>query len=172
MTAPASDTRLVAVLRERAVALHVSGRLDEAESLYRQILTGAPDDLEALTMFGVLAAQTQRLRYAAELLGRASRLNDRSPLVHNNLGIVLTERREFGAAVASFDAAVALAPQYADAWSNRGVALAGLERAAEGLASCDRAVLLKPDSALAHNNRGSLLRQLQRPAEALDARSR
>jgi len=33
---PALDTRMVAALRERAVALHLSGRLDEAEDLYRR----------------------------------------------------------------------------------------------------------------------------------------
>ena len=40
-----------------ATALHQTGRLDEAERLYRQVLQTAPDQAEALQFLGVLMAQ-------------------------------------------------------------------------------------------------------------------
>ena len=45
----------------------------------------------------------------------------------------------------SYDRAIALKPDYADAYSNRGTALKDLKRPEEALASYDRAIALKPD---------------------------
>ena len=70
-------------------------------------------------------------------------------------------------ALASYDKAIALKPDYAEAHNNRGNALKDLKRPAEALASYDKAIALKPDYAEAHNNRGNALKDLKRPAEAL-----
>jgi tetratricopeptide (TPR) repeat protein len=70
-------------------------------------------------------------------------------------------------ALASYNKAIALRPDYAEAHSNRGTALLDLKRPAEALASCDKAIALKPDYAEAHSNRGNALVDLKRPAEAL-----
>ena len=70
-------------------------------------------------------------------------------------------------ALASYDKAIALKPDYAEAYNNRGIALQGLNRPEEALASYDKAIALKPDYAEAHRNRGNALRDLKRPAEAL-----
>ena len=46
---------------EQAVALHRSGRLAEAESLYLQALAGDPRDFTARHLLGVLRAQLGRM---------------------------------------------------------------------------------------------------------------
>ena len=70
-------------------------------------------------------------------------------------------------ALASYDRAIALKPDYAEAYNNRGNALHDLKRPADALASYDKAIALKPDYAEAYNNRGNALQDLKRPAEAL-----
>ena len=70
-------------------------------------------------------------------------------------------------ALASYDKAIALKPDYAEAYNNRGNALTDLKRPADALASYDRAIALKPDYAEAYNNRGNALKDLKRPADAL-----
>ena len=70
-------------------------------------------------------------------------------------------------ALASYDKAIALKPDFAEAYSNRGNALMDLKRPEEALASYERAIALKPDYAEAHYNRGNTLMDLKRPAEAL-----
>ena len=50
-------------------------------------------------------------------------------------------------ALASYDRAIALKPDYAEAHNNRGNALRDLKRPEEALASYDRAIALKPDFA-------------------------
>ena len=70
-------------------------------------------------------------------------------------------------ALASYDKAIALKPDDAEAHNNRGNALRDLKRPEEALASFDKAIALKPDYAEAHNDRGNALLHLKRPAEAL-----
>ena len=63
-------------------------------------------------------------------------------------------------ALASYDKAIALKPDYAEAHNNRGNALMDLKRPEEALASYDGAIALKPDFAEAHSNRGNALMDL------------
>ena len=78
-------------------------------------------------------------------------------------------------ALASYDAALALKPDYAEAHNNRGNALLDLNRTDDALASFEQALALKPDYADALVNRGNALRDLNRDDEAIasfDARHR
>src|SRR5262245_66585556 len=69
--ATALDTVRLEALREQAVALHLAGSLQSAARLYQQLLRVRPRDFQSLLMAGVLAAQSQQLIEAAELLRRA-----------------------------------------------------------------------------------------------------
>jgi predicted O-linked N-acetylglucosamine transferase (SPINDLY family) len=81
-------------------------------------------------------------------------------------GTALIETREFDAALASLDEAIALEPGLADAHCNRGVVLAEMKRFDAALKSLDQAIALDPDFAEAHANRGAVLQELGRWAEA------
>src|SRR5262249_29424109 len=70
-------------------------------------------------------------------------------------------------ALASCDKAIALKPDYAEAYNNRGNALNELRRLEEALASYDRAIAFKPDYAEAYYNRGNALNALKRHEEAV-----
>ena len=70
-------------------------------------------------------------------------------------------------ALASYERALALKPDFVEAWNNQGTALGALERHEEALASYGRALVLEPDHVEAHVNRGNALRGLQRHPEAL-----
>jgi predicted O-linked N-acetylglucosamine transferase (SPINDLY family) len=71
------------------------------------------------------------------------------------------------AALADYDRAVALRPDWAAAFCNRGSVLVRLGRWGEALESLDRALELDQADALAHYNRGSALKELNRIEEAL-----
>ena len=74
-------------------------------------------------------------------------------MAHFNRGNALSYLKRFDEAVASYDKAIALQPDLADAYSNRGVALKDLKRFDEAVASYDRAIALKPDNGLAYAER-------------------
>jgi tetratricopeptide (TPR) repeat protein len=75
-------------------------------------------------------------------------------------------------ALASYDRALAVRPDYAEALFNRGVTLHELKRFEEALASYDRALILRPDYAEALSNRGLSLHALKRFEEALASHDR
>jgi tetratricopeptide (TPR) repeat protein len=53
----------------------------------------------------------------------------------------------FAEALASYDKALAIRPDYATALNNRGTALTALKRSEEALASYDQALAIRPDFA-------------------------
>jgi len=71
------------------------------------------------------------------------------------------------AALANYDRALSLRPDFMEAWSNRGAVLKGLRRHAEALESFDRALALQPDHVGVLNNRAGVLQELGRYPEAL-----
>ena len=77
------------------------------------------------------------------------------------------ELERFDDALASYDRALAIKPDYADAFNNRGIALADLKRFDDALASYDSALAIKPDYAEALNNRGVALKELRRLHDSL-----
>jgi tetratricopeptide (TPR) repeat protein/CHAT domain-containing protein len=74
---------------------------------------------------------------------------------------------DFIGAIASWDRALEIKPDYHEAWYNRGVALANLGRFEQAIASYDRALEIKPDLHEAWNNRGVALANLGRLEQAI-----
>jgi protein O-GlcNAc transferase len=70
--------------------------------------------------------------------------------------------KRYEEALTSYDRAIAIKPDYAEAYYNRGNALQELKRLEEALASYDRAIEIKPDYAEAYSNRGNALKELKR----------
>ena len=67
----------------------------------------------------------------------------------------------------SYDQALRINPDYAEAMNNRGVALTELNRFDAAIESYDKALRIKPDYVEAMNNRGAALKELKRFDEAL-----
>jgi Flp pilus assembly protein TadD len=75
------------------------------------------------------------------------------------LGATWQMRGHPDAAVASYQEAIRLAPDFPEARNNLGVALYASRRGDEAVAVLRRAIALKPDYAEAHNNLGNALRE-------------
>ena len=148
---------IVEVLR-KALEYHQSGRFEEAETAYRQILARDPNNADALHLAGMLAYQGGRHVMAADYIGRAIRINSSIPAFHNNLGSVLQPLGRLEEALASFEQALRLAPNFAEAHVNVGNLLQQQGRFEEAIARYRQALLLKPESAEARNNLGNALR--------------
>jgi len=161
-------TDLIALL-QRAAAHHQRGALGEAEALYREVLALAPDNFDALHLYGVLMQQRGRPVEALKLIAMALSVDARVPAAWSNQGLVLTALERHAEAVTAYEQAIALKPDYAEAYNGRGNALRALARGDEALDSYARALALKPDFPEAHNNRGNALLERGRPAEALQS---
>ena len=75
--------------------------------------------------------------------------------------------KQYEDALVSYDKAIALKPDYAEAYYNRGNTLNDLKRYKEALASYDKAVALKANYIEAHNNRGTMLKNQKCHEDAL-----
>ena len=82
-------------------------------------------------------------------------------------GVNFSNAGQYSEALASYDKAVFIRPNNADAWLNRGAVLENLGRYSEAIESYDKAAALQPASAEAWYGRGIALRKLGRYADAL-----
>ena len=93
----------------------------------------------------------------------------------NERGSVLVEMKNYDAALASFDKALAIQPQYAPAYLNKGNLYGALKRYDEAFAAYDKALGIEPRFPDVWLGRGNISRALKRNDEALasyDMRSR
>ncbi len=106
---------------------------------------------------------------ALKLIGQALAVNARVPAAYANFGLVLAVLERHEEAVAAYERAIALKPDYAESFNGRGNALRALERRDEALDSYAQALALKPEFPEALNNRGNALLELGRPEDALQS---
>jgi len=152
-----------------ALQRHQSGRLREAEALYRQILTQQPAHVGALHYLGVLEHQQGRNELAIDMIGRAIALNPNAPEAHNNLGLALKANGQVDEAIAAYRQALALKSNYASALYNLGFALQSKEQLDEAIAAYQHAIALRPNYVEAHSSLGDALREKGRLDEAIAA---
>jgi protein O-GlcNAc transferase len=157
------DSRL---LRERADALYRAGNLKDAEGLYLQVLEKEPAQFAACYRLGLIRFRQGQHADALMFLEMALKTKTDADAL-TSYGLVLQAVKRFDDALASFDKALALAPNAFDALNNRGNLLQELKRFDEALVSFDKALSIKPDSVAILSNRGNALRNLNRIEEAL-----
>jgi protein O-GlcNAc transferase len=153
----------------QAFHLQHSGRLTEAEPIYRRILAEQPNHADALHMFGVLSHQLGSNKQAIELIQRAIAVKGSAPEYHCNLGVVLAEEHRFAEAAAAYHAALVLAPEYAEAHNNLANVLIHLGQFSEAIAASREALRIRPQWATAYFNLGNALIQLGESREAAAA---
>src|SRR5262245_22155920 len=104
---------------QQALTLHQTGQLGQAQTLYEEILNSDPEHSDALHLSGVIALQTENYKTALSLIDRAITIQPDATFYYNR-GNVLHGLMHLDAAVASYDNAIALQPDYAEAYLNRG----------------------------------------------------
>jgi tetratricopeptide (TPR) repeat protein len=151
---------------QQGVALHRVGRIDEAESHYRQALRFAPDDPSAIHLLGVVALGRGDLTRAAEMIRQALRLRPDFADAHLNLGNVLLDSGQRREAVESYRRAIALTPGKAMAHSNLARVLNELGESEAAIDSARTAIQLEPAMTAGHLNLAAALAKANRFAEA------
>lgn len=105
---------------EDAIQLHRAGRLDEAETAYRQLLAETPDSAEVLHLLGIVRGQRGDLPEAYQLVRRAIELAPLRPTPHYTLGEMYLSELRLDEARAAYDEARQLDPNLAGAHAGLG----------------------------------------------------
>src|SRR5207249_5696562 len=85
---------------QQGVQFHQTGKLNEAEQVYQQILQQAPEQPQAMHLLGVLYHQRGQQSAAKELITKAIAALPNDYAAHNNLAEVHKVLGEFDEALA------------------------------------------------------------------------
>ena len=118
-------------LFERARAAQVAGRLDQAETAYREYLKRFGPKGEVLANLGALLARRENYAEAILRYKEALKLDPSLAALHLNLGLAYLKQNETGPAVAEFDSFLKVQPQHRQAMQLRAMALLESERYAD-----------------------------------------
>ena len=103
--------------------------------------------------------QTVRLQHNSDYPNSISYLMEDQAERYYKEGSDFFKQGHYPEALASCDKAIAINPDYADAWNGRGVALHELGRYTEAVASYDKAIAIDPDYAEVKQNRKIALKK-------------
>src|SRR5215471_1264615 len=129
----------------QAMAMHRQGRLAEAQALYEEVLEQQSEHFDALHLLGVLAAQARNPARAVSLIDRAlaaDPCNTAAYAAYLNRGLAQQALGQSALALASYDSAIALKADCAEAHFNRGNVLHALKQLEASIASYSVAIAL------------------------------
>lgn len=167
----------------KATSYTKKGEIVEAENLYRTVLQMYPNNkraqkgLVALNKFSQSTSRQDPPReiinqlvnlynqnQLAEVIEQATPLTKQYPkafIVWNILGTAAAQTGKLEKAINSFEKAISLKPNYAEAHNNFGNALKEQGRLEEAIEAFNKALLLKPDFAEAYRNIGNAFKDVK-----------
>ncbi len=176
----------------KAISHERNGQMDEARKCYDSILELFPGNIRAKQGLaklsqpkpGTLAGKNPsdetlnqlialynkgQIRTVTQECDRLTKEFPQSFLIWNLLGAANNAQGKLEEAVAAFNNALLIKPDYAEAHHNMGVVFQTQGKPDEAVAACNKALLIKPDYAEAHNNIGNALRDQDKLEEAIAA---
>lgn len=144
---------------------HQRNDLPGAETGYLDVLTQAPDHVDALYLLGTLYLQRGLPTEAIALLERALVRRPRHDGALYNLGIARQNTGAHDDAIRCFEQLAARTPS-ADVWNNLGVSLQALDRLEEARETFRKALTRDAAHLLANTNLACVLNALDEPLEA------
>jgi len=129
----------------------------------------APLDIQQKNRQAYRYAKNGELEKSIELYREISHSHPDLPLIHFNLGCLLSKSGEDEQAIAAYERTLEIRPNYAPAWNNLGTRLCRRGDRERGMAAYEKALKTKPDSAVPLRNLALELAKdgLKRPAAEL-----
>ncbi|MGI9233480.1 MAG: tetratricopeptide repeat-containing sulfotransferase family protein [Woeseiaceae bacterium] len=152
---------------EAGLAHHQSGRLKDAENIYRSVLAEHPQHPDALHLLGVIALQTGNYQDAAKLIEHAIEAKPDEAEFYNMSGETYRALHQYDVAIARYEKALALRPDFAGAHNNLGNTFVEMRRFEDAVACYQKSIAIDPGFPMSHNNLGIALKELGRSQEAI-----
>jgi tetratricopeptide (TPR) repeat protein len=158
---------------ERGNVLFAMNRATEALESYERTIQLKPDLYGVWRDRAVLLGATQQYLAALGSFDKATELKPDDYVLWYMRGNLLNkDLRNYSQAIASYDRALLINPNFADAWMGKGRALAELGQHTEALTAFDRSLQLSPNLAVALILQSKTLDILGRRPEAIAALQR
>lgn len=140
-----------------ALQHHQTGRLGEAEALYRQILGADENHAGASHYLGIISQQVGRYDLAVQWIQRSIALRPEEANAHSNLGEAYRAMGRFDEAISAYRRALEIQPNHAQGLNNLANALRESGQFAESKAACRHALERHPNDPTAWLNLGNAL---------------
>ncbi len=105
-----NDASMTRKLLDEGIEHSKAGRFDEAMKCFNQILEHDPENVDALHLSGVVAANRKNFKDARTLIKQAIAINPHEALFHFNLGNALLDEGQIIDAIKSFNETLNLRP--------------------------------------------------------------
>jgi len=152
-----------------ALTLERSGRPADAEQIYRELLSGKPDNVDVLHLVGNAARSRGNFDEAIEVLQRAAEVEPASAEVRCHLAEAFAARGDMARAAEHYQRTLELDEGLLPANIGLGHALRKLGRLDAAAVAFRQAIELRPDLAELHVALSGVLRELGRHEDALVA---
>ncbi|MGA3066213.1 MAG: tetratricopeptide repeat protein [Tepidisphaeraceae bacterium] len=166
-------TQDTANILSQAVRLHQSGKLAEAQAIYRQILAVHPDHPDALHLLGFATFQSGQAQEGLALIQRAISLNQTKADYYCNQGVVLASLNRPKEAMQSLQTALSIRPNFpqagaclGSAYHDLAVQLQADDKPEEAIAAYRESIRLNPQIPRSHYNLSMMLLRRGEFAEA------
>lgn len=153
---------------QKARQFHQAGRLEEAQSIYREILEVNPNHADTLHLLGVMAYQSEDYDVALAMIDKAIEIDPQQSSYYNNKGNVLNEQNNPQQALACFQKASRIDPNHPQAYNNMAATYQQQLKIDEAFAFYRKALEVSPDFIKAHNNLGEILVKVGKPQQAIE----
>jgi tetratricopeptide (TPR) repeat protein len=107
-------------LLEQAIKYQKQNNLDDAERIYKILISENQKDFNAIYLLGTIEAQKKNYEKAIILIKESLSIYNKNFVAHNNLGLAYYNLEKFKSALLSFEEAIYLNPNYIDSYNNLG----------------------------------------------------
>ncbi len=153
---------------EVALQMQRAGLLDQAKSVYEEVLAKSPRNPKALYLLGTILFHKNDPRGAEPCFRKVVRLQPDSASAHNNLGQVLEKLGRLDDAVECYRRADKIEPESAKTINNLGHVWQAMGRIDEAAGCFTKVLKIEPGNARALLDLGSVHQRLDRLEEARD----
>lgn len=105
---------------EQAIGYQKNNDFDNAEKIYKILISQNKKDFNAIYLLGTIEAQKKNYEKAIVLIKESLSIYNKNFVAYNNLGLAYYNLEKFKDAVLSFQQAIYLNPDYVESYSNLG----------------------------------------------------
>lgn len=151
-----------------AFSFHREGLLNQAESIYRQLILLAPNSYEVLTLLGTACLQQGNISEAISLFERSISINQNQPDAWLNTGNAYLELGQHNLALSCYSNVLILKPDYAQVYMNCGNIHRDCGSQEQALACYKKASELMPGYPDPYDNAGIIFWEMKKFNESLE----
>ena len=154
---------------QRAVLLHQSGQLQQAATIYKQVLDIDPENGDALHLLGLVSHQSGQSATAITLIKRALKI---SPNQHDflcNLADILRESGQFKEAARVYQYVIQLQPESAEMYTVLGLTLKDAKQFEGAVQAYHQAIRINPVYDDVYSHLGNVLQEQDKLEESIQA---